>query len=479
MNNFRLIILFQLLSIIPYSGAAEGNIFEAAPRNEYLINQEIQTDTKSQNITALDYLQNNSANKNLTKQNLIANPQLLQRVMEVSLIKKSIANIKAVLPVYQQSSYADPVLINYAKALIQHSEGNFDIAIDSYKEVLSQQPGLANIRYGLAVALYQNKQFNSALSQFTKLKSETDLSLNVKQSIDQAITAINQQEDWQFSANFYFKREKNINNAPVNATKKWGNGVFIFQKPQKANGIHIDLAASKRFNLNDDWYSRLRLNANGNYYINNKRYNEMNLKAGLALGYQNKKWNTEIEPFIKKRFFSNKPYSTNIGAKMNIHHQVNKNFSVTNTASLAYEKFDERHHLNGQRQYFGFVANYQPNPKQLWFAGYGWLNSKAKYLDDSYTNNNVFLGWAQEWPKGISSKVVLSKNVEKHKGPDFFNITRKDKRYHAQLSLWNRSLQFYKLTPRIIFSWNKTDSNHFYYDGRKDFKVNLAFSKNF
>ena len=60
----------------------------------------------------------------------------------------------------------------------------------------------------------------------------------------------------------------------------------------------------------------------------------------------------------------------------------------------------------------------------------------------------------------------LSGNIayRTYDGKDFFGIERKDHEYGATLSLWNRNFYFWGITPRLTFTWDKTRSNHFYYD---------------
>ena len=74
----------------------------------------------------------------------------------------------------------------------------------------------------------------------------------------------------------------------------------------------------------------------------------------------------------------------------------------------------------------------------------------------------------------------LSGNIayRTYDGKDFFGIERKDHEYGATLSLWNRNFYFWGITPRLTFSWDKTKSNHFYYDNHGT-DVYLEFSKSF
>lgn len=479
MKNFFLKLSILSLCYTPIALFAKQYTPEKKPNINYETDYRSAIDNPLKNKVEpiADQKQNTDNAITVTEESLLANPQLLQRTMESVLMQRNISHIKVVLPIYKKSEYADPVLIHYGQALIAHSEGDFKQAIGAYRSVLAKEPDLFPIRYGLATALYQNKQFGNALQQFEKLQATDKLPKPLQSSVTSAIKAIKRQEEWQFYANLYFRQEDNINGVPK--TKRHGAWT-INEKPQKATGIHLDLSASKHINLTNNFYLNPNISLNTDYFWDNKSYNYSVLQAGLGIGKQNTNLIVEVEPFAKKIFaFGNKPYSTTAGAKTYIKYQFSPQFNLSNTTSISYEKFDARKHLNGQRQFTNFTASYTPNAKQYWFVGANIFSSEAQGDDDSFISKGAYIGWGQEWYKGISSKVLLSVNHKNHKGVDLFNIKRKDKNYRAELSVWHRALHFYGLTPKLVLSWDKTDSNHFYYDDKKEVKGNIELSTSF
>lgn len=409
---------------------------------------------------------------------LLANPALLQRAMESTLFNKNIAQIRVVLPIYEKMPQADKVLINYGKALINHDDGNYKSAIDGYRAVLAEQPQLSAVRFYLAMALYRDKQTDAALAQFEKLQSE-DLPESIAKPVAAGIEAINAQTDWQFNFNAYYQVDDNINDAPSQSQIPYGSGTLTFPQAEKAHGIHLDMGASKRFNLPRHLYSTLRFQLNSDYYWDNHDYDDLTLRAGTGLGYQNAKLTAELEPFVKKRYFGGEAYSYNVGAKTVLSYRITPKLRLTNVSEFSEEHFDARKHLNGARKFTSLSATYTTNPRQYFAAGFNFFDSDARDADDSYRVKGFFLGWGQEWYKGISSKLTLSTSKREHKGVDFFNIQREDRKYSANLALWHRNIHYWGLTPRLVFAWEKTNSNHFYYDDQKESSVRLEVSKQF
>ncbi len=414
----------------------------------------------------------------ISKESLLANPKLLKRAMQSVLLGQQIEGIKIVLPIYRQSKVADKLLITYAEALLAHSQGKLKTAIKHYRHIIAQEPDMSVVRLNLSMALYADRQGLAARDQLLRLQSSKNLPKSIKKLIKTTIYRIEREEEWKFNTSFYYRQENNINNAPTQRSILYGKGTLTFPKPEKAQGIHLELGAKKRFNLDNHWYNKLQVNVSSDFFWNNHRYDDLTLRTGLVFGYQTSKLTIETEPFVNKRFYGTTPYSLTTGINSIISYQPSTHWKLYNTLSWSYEDFDKKTFLNGQRHFIGLSAHYTPKPQQYWLVGFNYHNSKAKNKEDSFHRTSLLIGWGQEWPKGLSSHLALSASQRSYNGVDFFNIKRKDKEYAAKLSLWHRGVHYWGITPRLVWSWDKVDSNHFYHK-QQNSAINVEFSKAF
>ena len=408
---------------------------------------------------------------------LLSHPKLLKRAMLSVVVTKQIAGIQAILPIYQQIKDKDLGLELYAKGLLAYSEGNYKQAIDFYRQLISLHPEYSNARLDLAMALYADHQFKAAKHQFLLLQSES-LPANIANNIQRALEHISHQDNWRFNVNFYYLQDNNINNAPKKSEIKFANGTLILPKAEKAHGYHLGLTASKRVNFFNHFYSKLNLAGNGDMYWDNHAYDDVNLRIGNGFGYQNSTLQIEIEPFFKKRIYGTKSYSHTAGANGFIHYQLTPQWRLSQNWEWSYEHFNVRKFLNGQRRYLGLSALYVRNTRQYFNAGINYYVNKAQDEDEIYQRPGLYIGWGQEWPKGFSSYAQISMAKRHYKEQDYFGIKRKDKEYSGYLALWNRAWHWKGITPRLIFKWNKTQSNHFLYE-KENSKINIEFSKVF
>lgn len=471
MKKYILLILFPTLL------GAKTYQLNPVPESQILDKLKIQAVPKLTKEKPLINTRKKQKPIEIDSKTLLANPSLLKRAMNSVLLNQQIDGIKVVLPIYRKLTDADKLLITYAEALLAHNKGQLSTAIKNYRQLIAENPKLSFVRLNLAMALYHNHQSAAARNQLIRLQSEK-LSLPVTNIIAQTLKRIDREEDWQFDVNFYYRQENNINNVPKQREIKYGSSRWTFPAPEKAHGIHLGLGAKKRFNLGDHIYSKLHFDASSDFYWDHHDYDDLSLRIGTGLGYQTAKFNAEIQPFLKKRFYGTKPYSLNTGATGYFSYQLSPQWKLSNHWEWSYEHFDKQKFLNGQRRFVALSALYIPTPQQYWSVGINYYDSQAQQDSDSYHRKGGFVAWGQEWPKGLSSSLMLSFGKRKHKDFGFPNIKRHDKEYATRLSLWHRSIHYWGITPRLVWIWNKTDSNHFLYN-KKESKINIEFSKTF
>ena len=80
--------------------------------------------------------------------------------------------------------------------------------------------------------------------------------------------------------------------------------------------------------------------------------------------------------------------------------------------------------------------------------GVDYSRENTRDKDNAYQRAGGRLGWGQEWPWGISSRVTLSYAKRHYQAADFFNIRQNNREYASTLTLWHRDLYFWGITPK-------------------------------
>ena len=415
----------------------------------------------------------------VTEEQLLADPPLLANALDSAIINGDADAVAILLPIYRKlpADKQDKMLLRFGEAMQARSTGNLSLAIARFREMIAEDPSLQPVRLHLAMALMADHQDEAARGQLEKLRAE-QLPDDIRKVVDDALAALRERRSWTFNVGGYYRYENNINGAPRERERRGGRGTWTFPAPKKAHGIHLDLSAERRMPAANGWYAQVEGSMNSDWYWDAHDYDDFRFRLGMGGGWQNARWDASLIPFVQRRIYAGQGYSTNLGADANVSYWLTPKWRLSTSAQAMHKQHDRREWLDGNQYYGGLSALYAPNARQYWFGGVNAMRSKAQDSSDAFKRFGVNLGWGQEWGWGMSSRLVGTYARRNYDGLDFFGIKRKDKEYGVSLSLWNRNLYFWGITPRLTFSWDRTASNHFYYDDH-DQDVYLEFSKSF
>lgn len=425
----------------------------------------------------------------LTPEELINNPEQLEELLVIAIHKNEIGGLKLLLPLYAQVDTRDESLIEWGSAMIAMDEGRTEEAVSLYRKLISHFPDNPLLRFQTATALYRNNEMIAARSQFDKLRS-AKISKPDLEVVERFIEKIDQRDQWSFNGSLMYVRDNNVNNVAQKGTRiRLPNGFDLIanRAQEKAQGINFSFDASKKWSLNDNLYASFNGSLSGVYYVDNKKYNDINTQISTGMGYRTARFDFEAAPFVQKRFYGRgssgdgklHAYSNTIGLRLNGDYWLSPNWKYRGGFEYSYDDHIKLYkHLNGNRFSFSNTLLFAPNQKQYWYAGLDVSYKDASNASDAYNRYSARLGWGQEWSKGISTRLSGSYAKRYAKGKDFFGFERKDDEYNASLSMWHRNLHLWGITPRLVFSYSKVKSNNLFYNYDTN-KIYLDFSKAF
>lgn len=431
-------------------------------------------------IFAQEMAEQNSIN--ITKEELAQRPDLVLRALEPALMQGNAQTLEIIFPIYQQLDvqYHHPIVTKWATAILAKQQQDYAKSIRLYREILAENAGNEAARLQLATSLFSNNELEAAEDQFQKLRSE-NLPEPILTLIDEYLNAISNKDRWAFNGGITYLNDPNINNAPKSGTT-FGN--WTAPEKEGAEGIGYNLSLGKKWSWGNGFYHELKLDGNGKYYWNNRKYNEMSGRANLGVGFQNAKTNIAISPFMEQTLYAGgrkeshslKRFSKTSGATLELQHWLNAKWQANSTYEYGEQRYTQRKHLNGNYHFISLGGLYLTNAKQYWFANINYTRMATRDKDDSYLRRGINLGWQQEWNWGLSTRLTASFHQKHYKAPmPIFGITQRNKEYGLQASIWHRAVHYWGITPRLTYQFNKTRSNHsFYsYDKHRGF-INLS-----
>ncbi|OOF52849.1 surface lipoprotein assembly modifier [Rodentibacter genomosp. 2] len=418
----------------------------------------------------------------MSSSELQQHPDLIIGGLVPAVFQNNVQAVKILLPLYKNLPNQDPTLLAWAETIMLRQQGDFSQAVKRYRTLFSGHPNLIALRYQLAQALFLNNDNEAAKDQFQKLRAE-NLSPETIKMIDQYLSALNKRNQWKVNGGVSYLNESNINNAPKSGTQidNWR----AWEK-ESAQGFSYYLNTEKKWSWANNIFTKLQLEGQGKYFWNNKKYNELNLRVGAGWGYQTARFEGSFTPFTEKRWYgggssgsdSLKQYSKNSGVRADINYWLNEKWQISTALEYGEQRYDWRKHLNGNNYLWSNTLLFVPKSGQYWLAGIDYNRENTRDRDNAYQRKNIRLGWGQEWPLGISTRLTLAYARRIYKDIDFFNIRQKNSEYFAVLTLWHQNIYFWGITPKLTWTYQKIKSNHPFYSYDKN-RIYLEMSKTF
>jgi len=371
---------------------------------------------------------------------------------------------------------------------IAQRQGNYDNAIEIYREILDVFPNLARIRFELAVCYMHTEKWQRADYHLRLAMADNDLPDNIKMLMSYYRYIIRQNKNWNVWFNFGAAPDSNINNA-VGGTECidtiWGTMCRELIEPESAVGANFTLGGDYEFKLSDQWRWKSDANIYSNIYDKHD-YDDLYLTASTGPRFVWNRGDVWLAGVMSRRWYGRDKYNWSGGVRLD----TNYDFTNRLTGGLymrfmnnTYDEYGD--FLNGQSYSANFRLFYSFNASvymSLWSGVYRESTVNPIY---SYWQPSVSVGIGAELPWGfhlyLEPSVYWNLYDEEKwvvKDNDFTNVTEKDFTHRYSLSVYNNKLDIWGFVPTLTFSYTQRDSNIWQQEFNK-FSVSFSMQQRF
>lgn len=422
----------------------------------------------------------------LTENELTQHPKLLNRALGAALLLNDGQNVAYLLSAYQKlpTHAQDSQLLLWSKAVIAYHQQRHHDAAQYYRQLLAQEEKYPFIQLQAIQNLLANRDFQAAEQQLTELSSIPNLPTIIQQAITHYRSAIHNHHRWKFSGGMEYVEDSNINQAPqqTDLGTHWKA-----EEAQSAHGFAWQTGVSKTFSFAHGTFAEMRAHLSGKYYWDSKQYNEARLRISLGGGWQNAQHSWLLLPFAEHtRYAGGKAgnskmqhFSDTAGINTQWQYRFHPQWQFNTGIEYAQTRYQTRPHLDGYYYFAYSNIHHQPTPQQFWQLGLDHTHNQTQDPDDSYTRSGIHAAWGKEWHNGISTQIGAGYAKRRYHGPmPIFMKTQNNREYQLSLSLWHKDLHFLGITPRLMWQYQKTNSNIPLYRHQKG-RLMLELNKQF
>ncbi len=387
---------------------------------------------------------------------------------------------------YQQFSTHKPQLVLFAKGLLARNQGNLEQAELYYRELLKQDPQFLRGQLDLARILFENYKNNESASLFQNI-AQLELPQDLYQTLGGYQQALEERKRWQGGISIGYQYNQNINQSSKKEECLLSlNNQCIEKlsspKPINAQGWHYDANIRKQTSFVANHGLEFSLNSYGQFYLDNRSYNENTIKTSLGYHFKNAKTELTVAPLFEYNVLQN-----------------HRNYHAWGEHINFSQNLSPRHHLNLQLEQKKFYYNSKQNslknaylstlsgtwyylfsPKTTLFSGLDFAYRHTAQKEKNYQMAGVRLGFNHQFDFGLNTTFLALLKHYRYK--ENYGVIFKARRENLQTYLaifkmpkWN----FKGIVPNLLIKHTRNKANNDTIFSYKQNEVQLNFEWQF
>lgn len=357
----------------------------------------------------------------------------------------------------------------YLLAQIEQNQGNVDEAIRIYRKILDDQPGLAKVRYELAICYMMKQQWYRADYHLRLAMAGNDIPDEIKKRMMYLRYIARKNKNWNIWFNFGAAPDNNVNQAVGGqecVVTEYGTFCRSLPEPEKAIGNNFSLGGNYEFKLSDNWRWKNEANIYANIYDKSK-YDDLYLGVSSGPRYVWERGDVWLAAIANRRWYGWDRYSWAYGGKIDTNYDWSRKLSSGIGLRVMNHLYDEYGMFMDGIAYtvMPHVSYSFDATKYIVLRG-NVERETAKY--DAYANWNLGggIGVGAELPYGFRvyfepyfSFVNYDGERWVVKDSVYQPVVEHDFLQRYSLSVSNNKLNMSGFVPMITFSYTKKDSN--------------------
>lgn len=381
--------------------------------------------------------------------------------------------------------------IQFLLAQLSLQKKDYEEAASIYRKMLSDNPSLTQVRLELGFVYFLQHKDDAARYHLCLVLAEKNLPPLVKQNIRNLLEVMRRRRSWQLYISVGMAPDSNINTMSGRRLECFNFMGLPFCR--ELDNIESDVgfqgfgSLSYIYKLSDNWGLKGRLMLDSIDYSDDRysfwgiggefgpHYIVGRSEYGLGVSYR-QQWNDESRYNTTRGLFGE--FSADLSNRLSLYGRLN--LDQANYNDYEYQGYNSHNYASFFRLMYG-INN----------RSYASLSASLIYEhSQSDWNSNIrqryALGYGRELPWGFSIYAEPNITFANYQGKRLFigrnnnleEVKRQDITYGVYLSLSNKYLRFWDITPTVNFIYNQRTSNVYNYDYERT-RWEIGLSKSF
>lgn len=357
----------------------------------------------------------------------------------------------------------------FLTAQIAQKRGDFESAIKIYQSLLDKEPGLARVRFELALCYMEQKKWRRADYHLRLAMAGNGLSDDVRYLMNYYRYIVRQNKNWNVWFNFGAAPDSNVNNSIGGREcimTMFGPMCRTLDKPEAAVGANFLLGGNYEFKLSDNWRWKSEASVYTNIYDKHD-YDDLYLSLSTGPRYVWARGDVWLGAIGVRRWLGWERYNRAAGVRLDTNYDFTRKLSgglYLRFMENAYDKYNDL--LSGQSYSANIRLLYSFNARVYMVGRVGALRDVAASETYSYWQPNVSIGIGAELPWGFHVYgepggywTLYDKERWVVQDMRLRQVTEHDFTQRYAVSVSNNKLDIWGFMPTITFSYTKRESN--------------------
>ena len=352
---------------------------------------------------------------------------------------------------------------------IAQKQGDYDKAIEIYRELLDKFPDLARVRFELAVCYMHTEKWQRADYHLRLAMADDDLPVAVKNIMNYYRYIVRQNKNWNVWFNFGAAPDNNVNNA-VGGTEciEFMGGLWCNElvEPVSAVGANLTLGGNYEFKLSDQWRWKSEASIYSNVYDKHE-YDDLYLSASTGPRFVWNRGDVWLAGIAARRWYGWDEYNWSAGVRLDTNYDFTNKLSGGLYLRFMENTYDEYgDFLDGQTYSANSRIFYSFNSRIYTSLSVGLQREDTVNPSYSYWQPVASIGLGAELPWGFHVYVepalywTIYDDVKwTVKDNQYIKMTEKDFTHMYSLSISNNKFDIWGFVPTLTFNYTRRDSN--------------------
>ena len=367
--------------------------------------------------------------------------------------------------------------LEFVAAQLFIQDKDYEKAADIYRKMLVNNPALTRVRLELGYVYFLLKEDDKARYNLRLALAAKDLPAQVREQVLNLLEIIRRRKSWGIYVSLGITPDTNVNMVSgrrMSCFNFMGTPIcHELDNAESAVGFQGLASLEYIYKLSDSWGIKSRLTVDALDY-KDKQYSFWGIGGSIGPRYVTDSAEYSIGLAYRQQWNDNSRYNHIPGIFADVSADLSRKFSIY--GRLAYNKIDfdptiyRNYNSDNYSSYLRLIYNINNRSYMTLSAGLSYDDSKYKW--NSYIRQTYGLGYGRELPWGFI--VYAEPNISFNHYRDsrlylnglggFEEWKRHDTTYGIYISLSNKLLRIYNITPTLNFIYNKRTSNVFNYE---------------